>query len=527
MKSSLISTTSKARILLVGASALLFAGCATYQQQSSEFTQSTKTGSFAAAVTAIDKKAEAAKGSKDEIVWRLEQGAALRAAAMADPSLVAPPPAPAPAAPQSGDEPVALPAPVAPTPEEVSAYYYQRSLEAFDLAEARINQFEEEAKVKVGSELGAALTNQATLPYRGRAYDKVMMNTYKALNHLAAGRRDDVRLELNRSLQRQRDAVAENEKRIAEAQDIAAKAKSGEAKTEDGKNAAYDTDKAMADPKTGSALQLALNESIAPMKPYGDYVNPFSVFLDGLFFSTLGENGSDWERGRKSLERVASLVPENPYVQHDLAMAGEVAEGKQVEGLTYVIFETGGAPLREQVRIDIPTFLVTSKLAYVGASFPKLKFSDDYVGALGIGCAGQTFSTATIASMDSIVANDFKNEWPTVVTKTLVTTATKAIVQAAAQKVASDRGGMWAGLATGLIMGGINSATNIADTRTWTSLPKEFQYARLVTPADRQLTLTAGATTQTVSLVPGAVNVVYVKSASSSAPLLVSQFAIK
>ncbi|HYD82575.1 MAG TPA: hypothetical protein VEA63_00955, partial [Opitutus sp.] len=60
-----------------------------------------------------------------------------------------------------------------------------------------------------------------------------------------------------------------------------------------------------------------------------------------------------------------------------------------------------------------------------------------------------------------------------------------------------------------------------------TSLPKEFQYARILTPADRQLTLTAGTTTQTVSLVPGAVNVVYVKSASSSAPLLVSQFAIK
>src|SRR5690606_26140397 len=132
---------------------------------------------------------------------------------------------------------------------------------------ARINKFEEEAKLKVGSEFGAALTNQATLPYRGRAYDKVMMNTYKALNHLAEGRRDDVRLELNRSLQRQRDAVAENEKRIAEAQDIAAKAKSGEAKTEDGKNAAYDTEKALADPKAGGALQAALNESIAPMKP--------------------------------------------------------------------------------------------------------------------------------------------------------------------------------------------------------------------------------------------------------------------
>jgi len=504
--------------------ALFLAGCQTYQQQSSALTQSSRMGGVAAAVAAADKKAESAKGSKDEIIWRLEQGAALRNAALADVSQVPPPPPP-PAAPAGeGEGPVAV---TPPTPEEVHAYYFSRSIQAFDLAEERINRYEEEAKVKVGSEIGAALTNQASLPYRGRAYDKVMMNTYKALNQMALGQRDAVRLELNRSLQRQRDAVAENEKRIAEAQEVAAKAKTGEAKTEDGKNAAYDSDKALADPKTGPALQAALEASIAPMKPYGDYVNPFAVFLDGLFFSMLGENGSDWERGRHSFERLASIVSENPYLRDDLAMASAVAEGQQPEGLTYVIFETGSAPARGQVRVDIPTFLVTSKLAYVGAAFPKLEFNNDYISTLGVAANGQTFTTATIASMDSIVANDFKNEWPSIVTKTLITTATKAIVQAAAQKVAEDRGGMWVGLAAGLVMGGINAATNIADTRTWTTLPKEFQYARILTPADRQLTLTAGSATQTIELIPGSVNVVYVKSASSTAPLYVSQFALK
>lgn len=524
MKSFPASTPAKKLAVLTSLAALFLAGCQTYQQQSSALTQSSKMGGVAAAVAAADKKAESAKGSKDEIIWRLEQGAALRSAALADVSQVAPPPPP-PAAPVAEGE---APAPAAaPTPEEVHAYYFKRSLEAFDLAEERINRYEDEAKVKVGSEVGAALTNQASLPYRGRAYDKVMMNTYKALNQMALGQRDNVRLELNRSLQRQRDAVAENEKRIAEAQEITAKAKTGEAKTEDGKNASYDSDKALSDPKTGPLLQAALDSSIAPMKPYGDYVNPFAVFLDGLFFSTLGENGSDWERGRHSFERAASIVSDNPYLRDDLAMASAVAEGQAPEGLTYVIFETGSAPARGQVRVDIPTFLVTSKLAYVGAAFPKLEFNNDYISTLGVGCGGQTFTTATIASMDSIVANDFKNEWPSVVTKTMITTATKAIVQAAVQKAAEDRGGMWGGLAAGLIMGGINSATNIADTRTWSTLPKEFQYARVLTPADRQLTLTAGTASQTIELIPGAVNVVYVKSASSTAPLYVSQFALK
>jgi len=522
---------SSRRISMVAGAAtlLLFAsGCATYQQDTQAFTQSTRGGGLMSAIPQIEQQAAKAAGGKDEIVYRLEQGATLWTATLADPSMVpsiTPPAAVATAAPTGTDE--APPPPPEPTPEEVQAVYARRAIEAFDRAEERVNHWEEQAKTKVGAELGAALTNQASLPYRGRAYDKVMMNTYKAMSYLVLGDRERARVELNRALQRQRDAVAENEARIAKAREDAEKAARGELKDESGKSAAYDSNRALDDPKTGPALQAALDASIAPMKPYGDYVNPFSVFMDALYFTVLGETGDDWERGRKSFERVAGMVPENPYVQADLAAAAEAAEGKTPEGVTYVIFETGTAPLRDQVRIDIPTFLVTSRLAYVGAAFPKLVFNNDYLTNLNVIVGDQTIPTATIASMDSVIANDFKNEWPTIVTKTLITTATKAIIQAAVQKQVEDRGGMFGGLIAAVAMTAINSATNIADTRTWTSLPKEFQYARIATPADRQLTVSAGGVEKTITLRDGSVNVVYVKSASSTAPLLVSQFVLK
>jgi hypothetical protein len=140
-----------------------------------------------------------------------------------------------------------------------------------------------------------------------------------------------------------------------------------------------------------------------------------------------------------------------------------------------VIFETGAAPTRTEVRIDVPTFLVTSKLAYIGAAFPKLQFHDDYAPALTITSAGQTLSTASLASMDSIVASEFRNEWPTVVTKTLITAATKAIAQAAVQKQLDDHVGGLGGLIGTIAMTAVNAGTTIADTRTWTTLPKEFQ----------------------------------------------------
>jgi len=517
------TTTTRARSLarLTGAAALLLlvSGCQTYQQQSADLASSFRSSSIASAVASADKEANAKAGGKDELLWRLEQGATLRMAALADAVQLPPPPVVAPQDP-------AAPVPPAPTQAELAAGYAKRSIAAFDQAEDRVNYWEEQAKIKVGSETFAIVTNQANIPYRGRAYDKVLLNAYKALNYIQIGQYDTARVELNRSLQRQRDAVELNQKRIAEAQAEAEQARQGKVQDEKGQTASYDVDKAQADPKTGPALNQALAESTGPIKPYGDYVNPFAVFLDGLFFTVRGENGSDWERGRKSFERLASLVPENPYVNADRDLGAAAAEGKPVDGFTYVIFETGTGPVRDQLRIDIPTFLVTSRLAYVGAAFPKLKFNGDYVPTLSVSAGGQTTATAVVASMDSVVANDFKNEWPTILTKTLVSTATKAIVQATVQKQLSDQSAM-AGLIGGLAMTALNASTNIADTRTWITIPKEFQYTRIATPADRQLILSAGAHTRTITVDPGSVNVVYVKSVSSSAPLLVSQFLLK
>ena len=505
--------------LLACSASLLFMAVASpaalFKKSASDFTGIYQSGHLAAALTSVEKEAAANATSNDYILWKLEQGATLRAAAQAEPGIV--PAISDPAAPaQAG----------ASTAADVTAAYLKRSMMAYDQAEEKVNSYEEQAKVKVGAEVGATLTNLSTLPYRGRAYDKVLMNAYKALNYMQLGQRDNARVELNRALQRQKDAVAENEKRIAESQETAQKAKNGDVKDENGKSASYDSDKAKSDSKTGPALDAVLAASTANMVSYGDYVNPFAVFLDALFFTVYGEGGSDLERGRKSMERVALMVPGNPYVKDDLALATAAAEGKAPEGVTYVFFETGSGPDRDETKIEIPTYLVSSKVAYVGAAFPKLKFNPNYIGALGVKAGGQNFSTATLASIDSVIANDFKNEWPVVVTKTLISSATKAITTATVQKSA-DHSGLMGSLVSKVALTAFNSASTHADTRVWSSLPKEFQYARVATPADRQLLLAAGNDSRSITLVPGTVNIVYVKSISPSSPLLVSQFALK
>jgi len=55
------------------------------------------------------------------------------------------------------------------------------------------------------------------------------------------------------------------------------------------------------------------------LKAYANYVNPFTVYLDGLYFMADAMDGSDLERARKSFERVVGFDPGNDYVKQDLA----------------------------------------------------------------------------------------------------------------------------------------------------------------------------------------------------------------
>lgn len=589
--------------------AFALTGCQTYTQQTATRDAAVRSGDLSSAVAQADKDAERNKDNKDTILYRLEQGAILRSAALANlPLPASASPAGAPATAGQTQTNAAL---VAAAPEQISPRiaYLTRSLAAFDEAARKIDEFEAQAKVSVSSESAAMLTNQANLPYRGRAYDKVMLHTYQALNYLQLGDSDAARVELNRALQRQRDAVEANAKRIQEAQELAANAKSGAVKDEQGrKGQSYDVDRAKSDPKTSGALADVESRFNAAILPYGDYVNPFTTFLDALIFTHQGADASDLERARKSWERVVNFAPANTFARADYvavepdlqtsatvvvptvsvvmtetpvveapvvvvdtaavavsadasvaeaavvaapdaplaavaeAVASAVTADTQVAAvapvaapvvaysgpLTYVIFETGSAPYRDQIRIDIPLFLVTGRISYVGAAFPRIELVGGHADRLSIATNdGAGYTAALLASMDSVVAQDFKNEWPTILTKTLISTATKATIDAILQKQVQDQMGLTGGLLFKVASAATQAAINIADTRTWRSLPKEFHYARVPTPADRVLLLSAAGQTAAVEVEPAAVTVVYVKSTAVAAPLLTGQFVLK
>jgi hypothetical protein len=137
-------------------------------------------------------------------------------------------------------------------------------------------------------------------------------------------------------------------------------------------------------------------------------------------------------------------------------------------------------------------------------------------------------TTELLADMDSVIGLDFKNEMPVVITKTIASTVVKAVSAYAINQGASqqsDLAGLFAKIGTAIYQ----AAVNIADERTWTTLPKEFQFCRIPTPSDRKIVLETpdGIQKIPVTIKDGTVNIIYVKSINSAAPLSVTQMKLK
>lgn len=451
---------------------LLATGCSTYQQKN-QVIRYWQQGNVAAAAKEATRQVEDNPHNKDTVIWRLEQGATLRA---------------------NGQ--------------------FEESNKAFDAAQDKMEQYAEAAKVSISKEAGALLSNQAELPYVGRTYDGIMLNTYEALNYLSLSNLDNVRVELIRAYQRQQDAVADNQRRIEKVQ----------AEADKDKNKAA-MDRTENDSKFKEQIQSTYS-GLDDIKSYADYVNPFTVFLDGLYFMADATDGSDLERAHKSFERVEGFAGENDYIKQDLATVDDLINGKPLAPTTYVIFETGCAPIRDQIRIDIP--IIFAKVSYVGAAFPVLKIQDNFIPSLTVTADNTNVTTALLSSMDAVIARDFKNELPVVITKTIASTVAKAASAYAINNAAGNQsslGGLIAQIGTTIY----ETAVNIADTRTWTTLPKQFQYCRFPTPTDRKIELAAanGLQKTSVTIGDGVINIIYVKSIDTATPFLVTQMKLK
>jgi hypothetical protein len=473
-----MTTKSKAwraerHLLAVCSLALLVAGgCRTYDQQVGEIRSTYLAGAYGQAADLAMARLADERGGRDELLWSLETASLLR-----------------------------------------SAGRWSESARVFDSADQLYEHHQQLAKVRVASEGLALVTNPAKLPYDGHAYDGIMISVYQALQAMQRGDRDAARVYINRTYERQQAAVAENAARIEKEQ------------AQIGGNASVSQ---TLNSSAFASATASLQTPVTGLSAYADYVNPFAVYLDGLYHWNAALDTSDVQRAQKCFERLQAFAADNPYIREDLEAASKATAPRKDLSACYVLFETGLAPSREAIRIDVP--IIVTRVSYVGISFPRLRLNPACVPQLAVETDKGLLPTCRVASMEAIVAKDFQNELPSIMAHAVASAAAKAAAGYALNMAAKDAGAndgvqLLAQAATALYQ----VAMNVADTRTWNTLPKEFQICKTQIPANRKLVLTVPGSgwRQELTLGEGRVVVVWVKAVDQPYQMSISQFALR
>ena len=378
---------------------------------------------------------------------------------------------------------------------------YAQSTAHFDAAEDMLKHFDLKDSDATDA-VGAMAINDNIVPYKGQEYDGIMVNTYKALNFMAERKMDLARVEFNRALDRQRRAKEKFSKEIVKLQQEIDK------NQQQNQNIRKNVD----NPEIQDKIKQSYPDLYA-FQAYPDFVNPFTTYLSGIYFDLAG----DYSQANFLFKESLGMV-DNNYIAEDLKTTDDILAGtKKLENTTWLIYENGLGPIKEEFRLDLPLFIVTQKILYTGIALPKLEFRPSASAYLKVEADGQTYDTALVASMDRVIQTEFKKDYQAILMRTIVSAVAKATAQYMFQSNNQNSGAL---LAIGMAV--YSFTTNAADVRIWTTLPKEFQVARFTTPADRKLRISPSGMIPFNIDIPCCNNsIVYVKIASRCAKPIV------
>jgi len=342
---------------------------------------------------------------------------------------------------------------------------YRESTQYFDKSEEILNYFDYQNEAVDSA--AAIAVNENIVPYLGEEYDGIMINTYKALNCMALGENDLARVEFNRALDRQRRAKEDFAKEIAELKDELAK--------EEGK----ENSRAKQNVENPEIQELITSRypGLHEFEAYPDFVNPFTTYIAGVFFNLVG----DPSKAVTFLKECHGMVNANTYIAEDLATTEKILDGQaELKDTVWLIFENGMGPVKAESRIDLPLFVATDKVKYVGIALPMLEFREQAYSHLSVKAGDQTYATQLVADMDRVVQTEFDKDFKGILTRAIISATAKAVAQYALHK----QGDSSTALAS-VLVAAYSYATTAADVRIWTSLPKDFQVARFPMPPGR------------------------------------------
>ncbi len=335
---------------------------------------------------------------------------------------------------------------------------FEASERAFARADRRMRAFERTAEISVTDERAGIVAGDGRRDYRGRGWEKILLEVYRSLNALALADLEEARVFSRRAFVRQAEAVAAGAEEIEAARGAA-------------RSRGIDPRELLGQERVREHAERAAT-LVTPA--YADYANPLASFLAALFAWVDG----DLSAARVDLAKTAAMVPGHPTLEAFSAEVGARAAAAGSAGRVVVLLECGLAPLIVEDSVTVASDNGWSRLAV-----PALAFCEREVAGLAVESRGSSVRTLPLADVDAVVAADFKRRLPGILLRALTAAFLK---EAATTRLRHDHGD-W-----GAVLGSVwKLATSGVDRRTWSSVGAQFQLAHLDRPADGLVTLAA------------------------------------
>lgn len=335
---------------------------------------------------------------------------------------------------------------------------YDESRKAWMEADARVQAWESAAAAnpeKLAGNVASVLINDKARPYEGHDYEKVMLTTRLALDHLARGDFDTARVDIKRTHEREAVIAALREKELRKTEEEAQKR---------GVQSSFKE-------LNGYPVQSIDNPEVNALR--NSYQSAFSHYLAGFVYEALGEPSLAAAGYRQAIE----LQPNQPLLEQALAGLDARTVARD-DGFTDVLFvvESGTAPARMSQQFNLP-FPQRNRMLIVPVSFPVITPAQPAYMPAQLQIEGQNpIDVVAITSIDLMARKALQEEMPGILLRGIIRSTAKAVAQNQAGK--NDESGLAAfAMAIGSII------TESADERGWRSLPARIAIARARIPS--------------------------------------------
>jgi uncharacterized protein len=347
---------------------------------------------------------------------------------------------------------------------------YEASQNAWQSANARIESTTGDALAQAAGfarGISSYVVGDKLRTYPGYDYEKVMLLTYIALNHLALEDYAGARVAIKQAHELEARIAELRAKQYAEVEEAARRRGARKSFKE----------------LNGYPIETIDTPEVNALR--NGYQSALSHYLAGFIYEALGEPSLAAPGYRLANE----LQPGQPLLEEALRGLDERVAAPD-DGMTelLVIIGTGSAPALQSRQFLLPV-AVDNKLLLLAHAFPVMTPTSYAPLPAQITLDGRTLPVARTASIDLMARRRLKDDMPGIMLRATIRTALGATLQYQAQRAADREHTLAMALAAGIVTAG-SAVLSSADDRTWRALPADVSIARARLPrGQRTITL--------------------------------------